>query len=64
MFTGIVAGTGTIAEISGSEVIRIVIDFNSVSTEGLQTGASVSIDGTCLTVVEIDSPKILSLIHI
>ena len=58
MFTGIVAGTGTIAEISGSEVIRIVIDFNSVSTKGLQTGASVSIDGTCLTVVEINSPKI------
>ena len=58
MFTGIVAGTGTIAEISGSEVIRIVIDFNSVSTKGLQIGASVSIDGTCLTVVEINSPKI------
>ena len=58
MFTGIVAGTGTIAEIAGSEVIRLVIDFNSVSTEGLQSGASVSIDGTCLTVVEINSPKI------
>jgi riboflavin synthase len=58
MFTGIVAGTGTIKEISGSDVIRIVIDFNSVSTEKLETGASVSIDGTCLTVVEINSPLI------
>jgi len=58
MFTGIVAGTGTISEISGSDVIRIVIDFNSVSTDNLAKGASVSIDGTCLTVVEINSPKI------
>ena len=58
MFTGIVAGTGEITEISGSEVIRVVIDFNSVSTDGLALGASVSIDGTCLTVVEINSPKI------
>ena len=58
MFTGIVAGTGTISEISGSDVIRIVIDFNSVSTDNLVKGASVSIDGTCLTVVEINSPKI------
>ena len=58
MFTGIVAGTGTIAKISGSDVIRIVIDFNSVSTDNLEKGASVSIDDICLTVVEIDSPKI------
>ena len=58
MFTGIVAGTGTIFEMSGEEVVRIVIDFESVTTDNLETGASVSIDGTCLTVVEINSPKI------
>lgn len=58
MFTGIVAGTGTIREMSGKEVIRIVIDFQSVTTDNLETGASVSIDGTCLTVVEINSPSI------
>ena len=58
MFTGIVAGTGTICEMSGSDVVRIVIDFQSVSTDNLETGASVSIDGTCLTVVEINSPNI------
>ena len=58
MFTGIVAGTGTIREISGEEVVRIVIDFQSVTTDNLETGASVSIDGTCLTVVDINSPKI------
>ena len=58
MFTGIVAGTGTICEMSGEKVVRIVIDFESVTTDNLETGASVSIDGTCLTVVEINSPKI------
>ena len=58
MFTGIVAGTGTIREMSGKEVVRIVIDFQSVTTDNLETGASVSIDGTCLTVVEINSPSI------
>ena len=58
MFTGIVAGTGIISSIAGGDVIRFVIDFSTVSTDGLMTGASVSVDGVCLTVVEIDSPKI------
>ena len=58
MFTGIVAGTGEISSIDGEEVIRFVIDFSTVSTDGLVTGASVSIDGVCLTVGEINSPKI------
>ncbi len=58
MFTGIVAGTGRISSIAGEDVIRFVIDFSTVSTDGLVTGASVSVDGVCLTVVEIDSPKI------
>ena len=58
MFTGIVAGTGKISSIDGKDVIRFVIDFSTVSTDGLVTGASVSVDGVCLTVVEINSPKI------
>ncbi len=58
MFTGIVAGTGAICGMSGEDVVRIVIDFQSVTTDNLETGASVSIDGTCLTVVDINSPKI------
>ena len=53
MFTGIVAGTGKISSIAGDDVIRFVIDFSTVSTDGLVTGASVSVDGVCLTVVEI-----------
>jgi riboflavin synthase len=54
MFTGIVAGMGRINHIEGKEVIRIDIDFSMVSTDGLAEGASVSVDGVCLTVVEID----------
>lgn len=58
MFTGIVAGTGRITELEGNDVIRIVIDFAMVSTEGLEEGASVSVDGVCLTVVDIDEQYI------
>jgi riboflavin synthase len=58
MFTGIVAGTGKISSIAGDDVIRFIIDFSTVSTDGLVTGASVSVDGVCLTVVEINSPQI------
>ena len=58
MFTGIVAGTGRITELVGNNVIRIVIDFAMVSTEGLEEGASVSVDGVCLTVVDINEKYI------
>jgi riboflavin synthase len=58
MFTGIVAGAGRIIEFEGNDVIRIVIDFAMVSTEGLEEGASVSVDGVCLTVVDIDNQNI------
>ncbi len=52
MFTGIVQGTGTIESITGESVRRFVIDFHEVTTEHLQIGASVAINGVCLTVVE------------
>ena len=58
MFTGIVAGTGRITELEGNDVIRIVIDFAMVSTDGLEGGASVSVDGVCLTVVDINGKYI------
>jgi riboflavin synthase len=58
MFTGIVAGTGRIIELEGNDVVRIVIDFAMVSTNGLEEGASVSVDGVCLTVVDIDEQNI------
>ena len=58
MFTGIVAGKGKIVSIEGEDVIRIVINFQDVTTDELQIGASVSIDGVCLTVVEFNSSNV------
>ena len=58
MFTGIVAGKGKIVSIEGEDVIRIVINFQDVTTDELQIGASVSIDGVCLTVVEFKSSNV------
>ena len=48
MFTGIVQGKGEIVSVeSGNEITTFQIRVPS--TEGLQIGASVSIDGVCLT---------------
>lgn len=58
MFTGIVAGKGKIVSIEGDDVIRIVVNFQDVTTDELQIGASVSIDGVCLTVVEFNSSNV------
>ncbi len=58
MFTGIVNGTGEIIHKSGTEVVRIIIQFEDVSTSKLEIGASVSVDGVCLTVVEFEENKV------
>jgi len=51
MFTGIVQGKGEIASIeTGNEITTLRIRVPS--TEGLQIGASISIDGVCLTATE------------
>ena len=55
MFTGIVTGTAPILRIDEGEGIRkITVDLGDFS-DGLETGASVSLDGVCMTVVSIDS---------
>ena len=55
MFTGIVAGTAPILRIDEGEGIRkITVDLGDF-LDGLETGASVSLDGVCMTVVSIDS---------
>jgi len=51
MFTGIVQGTGCIQSVSGDSVVTI--DVHIPSTEGLEIGASVSIDGVCLTATSV-----------
>ncbi len=54
MFTGIVQGTAKVVEIDNKESINtIFIDLPNV--QFLEIGASVSIDGVCLTVTEINN---------
>jgi riboflavin synthase len=51
MFTGIVQGRGEIVSIeSGNEITKLQIRVPS--TEKLAIGASISIDGVCLTATE------------
>ena len=70
MFTGIVQGTGKVISIAeGDSVRRFSIKMSSLSDE-LEMGASVSVDGVCLTATGMDGSTVdfdavpLSLIHI
>ena len=56
MFTGIVQGMGEIAAINDHDSLRTFeIEFPTNFADGVAIGASVSIDGVCLTVTEIIS---------
>ena len=58
MFTGIVSGTAPILRIAEGEGIRkITVDLVDFS-DGLETGASVSLDGVCMPVVSMDSGEV------
>jgi len=58
VFTGIVSGTAPILRIAEGEGIRkITVDLGDFS-DGLETGASVSLDGVCMTVVSMDSGEV------
>eukprot|EP00878_Enallax_costatus_P019078 GHUV01020116.1.p1 GENE.GHUV01020116.1~~GHUV01020116.1.p1 ORF type:complete len:172 (+),score=38.36 GHUV01020116.1:164-679(+) len=55
MFTGIVQGTAAVADLDSKENFKAFrIQFPSGKAEGVQIGASVAINGTCLTVTAID----------
>ncbi len=54
MFTGIVAGTAPIVQIEDKDVIRsLTVDLEEYA-DNLEIGASVALDGVCMTVVSID----------
>ncbi|MDA0208262.1 MAG: riboflavin synthase subunit alpha [bacterium] len=58
MFTGIVKVMGEIADISGSEAAkRFLIKFPEGFLHEVETGASIAINGTCLTLVEFDGNR-------
>lgn len=53
MFTGIIQGTGAVLNIVEKPSIH-TLQIKLPNTKGLETGASVSIDGVCLTAVSIN----------
>jgi riboflavin synthase len=60
MFSGITRGTRSIVErrtVDGR--LDVVIDLGEDLARGLELGASVSIDGVCLTAAEVDGPRAL-----
>ena len=59
MFTGIVKGLGTIISIDDKPGLRsFVVELPSGYGAGLQRGASVAIDGACLTATEIEGDRV------
>ena len=55
MFTGIVEGMATLRSIKDNDDhIRWVVDLPTGTGTGLEVGASVALDGVCLTAVNID----------
>lgn len=57
MFTGIVQGVSTITSINDADGLRtFTLRLPQGFSDGLRVGASVSVDGVCLTVTSILSP--------
>ncbi|NTX29117.1 riboflavin synthase subunit alpha [Burkholderia pyrrocinia] len=60
MFTGIVQGVGAIKAIKDHGELRTFsIEFPERFTDDIEIGASVSVDGVCLTVTTIHSPELI-----
>jgi riboflavin synthase len=57
MFTGIVQGVATVAQLQDASGLRsFTLQFPPGFCEGLAIGASVSVDGVCLTVTALPAP--------
>ena len=53
MFTGIIQEKGSVAKIDSQfDDIRFLINANNLELDGVEIGASISVNGVCLTVVE------------
>ena len=61
MFTGIVQGTGCVQSVQGDTVVTVAIEIPS--TEGLEVGGSVSIDGVCLTATSVGKSVTFDIIQ-
>ncbi|MEP6654507.1 MAG: riboflavin synthase [Myxococcales bacterium] len=52
MFTGIVESVGTILEVGNGAATRRIVVGSSLPVERLPLGASIAVDGVCLTVID------------
>ncbi|MBI4229677.1 MAG: riboflavin synthase [Planctomycetes bacterium] len=57
MFTGIVEGTGRIAAVSGRETVRLTVEAPEPWGD-VRVGASVAVDGVCLTVAACETERL------
>ena len=61
MFSGLVNGTGKLTQIEQTDhAIRLTIDLDPALQEGMEVGASLAVNGTCLT-VETEQPGRLTV---
>jgi riboflavin synthase len=61
LFTGIVQGTALVRQIRDlSGLRRLTLEFPQGLTAGLNIGASVSVDGACLTVTQVSAGELAS----
>lgn len=61
MFSGLVNGTGKLTQIEQTDhTIRLTIDLDPALQEGMEVGASLAVNGTCLT-VETEQPGRLTI---
>ena len=59
MYTGITRGTFPVTRVEREpDLLRFEVDLGAELAQGLQTGASVSIDGVCHTVVKLQSSRV------
>lgn len=59
MFTGIVQGRARIAALQrDQELVRLTVRFPAGSIEDVKTGASVALDGVCLTVTGLSGQEV------
>ena len=58
VFSGIVQGICTVRALErGRESARLVLELGSDLSQGLQVGASVAVDGVCLTTIDHDAGR-------
>lgn len=59
MYSGITRGTFPVVELERREgVVRFTVELSRELARGVELGASIALDGVCLTVVAFDGPRV------